>query len=70
MLFSTLRCLYVKTCHSGVPIVAQLVKAWCYLREDAGLIPGLDQWVKALALPQLWHRSQMRLRSGVALAVV
>ena len=32
-------------------------------------IPGLGQWVKDLALPQLWCRSQMRLRSGVAVAV-
>ena len=24
------------------------------------MIPGLEQWVKDLALPQLWPRSQMR----------
>ena len=28
-------------------------------RWDAGLIPGLAQWVKDLVLPKLWHRSQV-----------
>ena len=38
--------------------------------EVVGLIPGLIRWVKDLALPQLRCRSQMQLRSGIAVAVV
>ena len=42
------------------------------VQEDAGLTPYLPQWVKDPVLPQAagsaaW--SQMRLRSGVAMAV-
>ena len=36
----------------GVPIVAQGVKNPTSIHKDAGLIPGLTQWVKDLALPQ------------------
>ena len=39
------------------------------IREDAGLIPDLAQWVKGLTLPELWCRSQTWLRSGVAMAM-
>ena len=38
--------------------------------EVAGSIPGLAQWVKDLALHELWYRSQMQLGSCVAVAVM
>ena len=34
-----------------VTVVAQRFKYLTSIREDAGLIPGLDQWVKGLAWP-------------------
>ena len=40
------------------------------IHEDMGLIPGLSQWVKDLALPGLWCRLQIPLRSHDAVAVV
>ena len=36
----------------GVPVVAPWVKNPTGIHEDAGLIPGLDQWVKDLPLLQ------------------
>ena len=38
--------------------------------EAAGSIPGLTQWVKDPRGRELWCRSQTRLGSGVAVAVV
>ena len=47
----------------GVPVIAQWLTNPTSNHDVAGLIPGLVQWVKDLAL-------QMQLRSDVAVAVV
>ena len=38
--------------------------------EVVGLIPGLAQWVRIQHCHELWCRSQMWFRSGIAVAVV
>ena len=50
--------------------MAQWVKTQCSLREDAGLIPGLSQWVKGSGIEASCGRWQMQLRSGVVVVVV
>ena len=40
----------------GVPVVTQWVTNLASIHEDTGLLPGLAQWVKDLALLQLWCR--------------
>ena len=42
-----------------VPFVAQQVKNPTSIHEDAGLIPGLAQWVKDLVLLRLWCRLEV-----------
>ena len=42
-----------------VPAVAQWVKNLASIREDAGLIPGLTQWLRIPRRYKLQHRSQM-----------
>ena len=41
-----------KRSHLGVPFAAQQLVNLSRIHEDEGLIPGLAQWVKDLALPQ------------------
>ena len=54
---------------SRVPVMAQWLTNPTGNHEVACSIPALAQWVNDPALPELWCRSQMRLRSGVAVAL-
>ena len=40
-----------KTINSEVPVMAQQLTNLTSIYKDVGLIPGLSQWVKDLALP-------------------
>ena len=54
----------------GVPVVAQWLTNLTKNREVSGLIPGLGQWLRIRRCRELQCRSQMRLGSHVAVAVV
>ena len=53
----------------GVPFAAQQVKNLTSVHEDVGSIPGLTQ-LRIQGCCELWHKSQMWLKSHVAVAVV
>ena len=54
---------------SKFPVVSQWTRQVHSIHEDAGSIPGLAQWLRIRCCCELWCRSQMRLRSRIAMAV-
>ena len=59
---------HLKCTARGVPIVGHGVKNPTSIYEDTGSIPGLSG-LRIQRCPELWYRSQTRLKSGVAAAV-
>ena len=45
--------LFIKQKQTGNSHCGSVVKNLTSIHEDAGVIPGLSQWVKALLLPKL-----------------
>ena len=62
-------CLIEKYSFRGVPIMAQWKWIWLATMKMQVQIPGLAQWLRIQCCCELWSRSQMQLRSGVAVAV-